>query len=72
MTFRQLQQETAERLQRLRKEKAHGIAPEAVSLRAKERGLHVSARTIREWEAGRAKPNLETLHTLLEVCMANY
>lgn len=66
MEFVQLKREIARRLKELREDRFHGITPEEVAERAKERRLKIAPRTIRDYENPETcNPTITTLQTLL-------
>ena len=66
MALSELRRELSRRLRELRESRLHGLPPEDVSRRAKERGIQIGAKTIRDWEdAEKCNPTLDKLHELL-------
>lgn len=64
-TYKEIQAEIGVRLHRLRLDVAHGVSPEEVAARMKEKKLYVAPRTIRAWEAGKGSIQLKKLNILL-------
>jgi len=66
MPLAELRVELARRLRELRISRFHGLPPEDVVARAKERGFKIGAKTIRNWEDPKlCNPTLDLLYRLL-------
>lgn len=64
-TYLQLKAEIARRLKELRRTATHDLSPEEISARAKDQGVSIGARTIRDYEKQVGDPSVEKLHALL-------
>lgn len=69
-TYLQLKAEIARRLKELRRTATNNLSPEVISANAKENGLSISARTIRDYEdlhlpKNETDPSVKMLHALL-------
>lgn len=64
-TYLQLKVEIARRLRELRRTATNDLSPEEIAARAKDQGVSIGARTIRDYEENKGEPSIDKLHSLL-------